>query len=337
MDAELSYNATADTARSRLPKKKRTKNSNKIKKPEGTYACQVCYLEFNRPYNLKRHMMKHTGTHIECKVCLKKCYSQWELKKHTEISHVRALNCELCEKTFKSVEGLRRHNLSVHVMSFKYECKICSKGFHQENQLELHFNSCHLNFRFHCKAFGCFNSFANKKLLCDHKKKFHPELTPQKPYTPREKSRSDIKQYSCAKCGKTYQWASSLSYHSNVCNAEKEAEQITTEPAKVPVPETQQLPAQLDPLPVQQLEQIQPPPKLIQDQHVQEQLQQQQQQQQLTQQENIVIKEQLHEQLQQQAHQESIGYHDQGQVHVHEITPQNIVLPMVSTHHITPW
>merc|ERR1712173_435035 len=73
--------------------------------------CSICGLSFVKPFDLKVHLLKHSGEqpHL-CNVCNKSFRTERLLKTHLNThSEEKQFNCETCGKTFKSQSGLKQH------------------------------------------------------------------------------------------------------------------------------------------------------------------------------------------------------------------------------------
>lgn len=84
--------------------KSRISNHNKLRveytKPQFSVKCKVCDKSLTTNYNLKRHMMIHTGEHpYSCDICNKRLREFSDLKKH-RWTHIRnsSFNCMMCHK-----------------------------------------------------------------------------------------------------------------------------------------------------------------------------------------------------------------------------------------------
>ena len=81
---------------------------------ESNFNCLYCGKRYKNNYNLKRHLMKHTGIYrFTCPVCGKGFTENCKLRKHFEI-HIRTpIKCEFCKYTFQN-----NVTLDVHLQKF---------------------------------------------------------------------------------------------------------------------------------------------------------------------------------------------------------------------------
>jgi hypothetical protein len=93
---------------------------------QSTYECPLCGKEVVSKYNLKRHMMIHTGKfHFENLHLLPFLISSLFFLNSGE----KPYNCEICNKGFRECSDLRKHK-KVHVNGSKlFECTICLRSF----------------------------------------------------------------------------------------------------------------------------------------------------------------------------------------------------------------
>jgi len=124
---------------------KKTKDKSKSERG-GSAVCFVCGQSFKKPYDLKVHMVTHTGD---------KPYS-----------------CELCPTRFAFKNGVARHMKTVHA-SDKQICPECGKGFTQKSSLETHIKIVHLGIRNEKKNYfceDCGKSFIRSKFVIHEKR-----------------------------------------------------------------------------------------------------------------------------------------------------------------------
>lgn len=87
--------------------------------------CTLCAKLFARPYNLKKHMVLHSGeTPFSCNECDLSFPSEFYLNKHIATN-------------FKSLCGVKAH-MSLHSGEMPYECNDCGKHFRLKVTLKEH-------------------------------------------------------------------------------------------------------------------------------------------------------------------------------------------------------
>ena len=81
---------------------------------ESNFNCLYCGKRYKNNYNLKRHLMKHTGIYrFTCPVCGKGFTENCKLRKHFEIHIKTPIKCEFCKYTFQN-----NVTLDVHLQKF---------------------------------------------------------------------------------------------------------------------------------------------------------------------------------------------------------------------------
>uniref|UniRef100_UPI00398EE6EF zinc finger and BTB domain-containing protein 11 isoform X2 n=1 Tax=Pristiophorus japonicus TaxID=55135 RepID=UPI00398EE6EF len=155
------------------------------------FICDICGKTLPKPYNLRLHMLKHTGVkpHV-CKLCGKTFGYKHSLRLH--MAHhegKREFSCEVCEKSFATKRSLQEHN-SVHTGESKYLCSTCGKCFKRASGLSKHLKR-HLPKpevrSFQCTQ--CERSFYEARDLQQHMYKH-----------------LGVKPFQCQICGKCYSW-----------------------------------------------------------------------------------------------------------------------------------
>ncbi|KAH9403489.1 hypothetical protein TYRP_015383 [Tyrophagus putrescentiae] len=125
-----------------------------------SHKCQQCNKSFDRPFELKRHKLVHTGVRPhKCTICSKSFTQLGNLQTHQLIhTGVRPHKCTVCSKSFKLMSHLQRHQL-VHTDIQPHKCTVCSKSFKRKDELQQH-QLVHTDIRAHkCKFTATLDHF----------------------------------------------------------------------------------------------------------------------------------------------------------------------------------
>ena len=89
--------------------------------------CIVCDKVFIRGFDLKSHMLKHTGERPhKCDVCKTMFRHRYDLKSHMLVhTGEKPIQCNVCGTKFKQTHSLRRHML-IHTGEKPHKCDVCS-------------------------------------------------------------------------------------------------------------------------------------------------------------------------------------------------------------------
>ncbi|GBM90597.1 Zinc finger protein 90 [Araneus ventricosus] len=143
-------------------------NSMKKKKfPFVPYRCDTCGKAFRFSSSFKRHLEKHTLSHI-CNICNASFPTQLLCHQH-KLQHVKMKvhKCEECGKIFQRPHQLTIH-MQVHKNDKKYHCKECDTTYCYKTSLMRHALKYHSpdSQKFQCDV--CGELFKTKKMLNGH-------------------------------------------------------------------------------------------------------------------------------------------------------------------------
>jgi len=168
-------------------------------------ACDQCGRAFKSPYDLKRHLITHTGEkQFQCQVCFRSFGLKHALKRHEQTHETGNLECHICQKLFPHEKMLERH-IATHEKKGSHVCVHCGQGFNQKWSLTEHERKHTGDNPFSCEE--CDAKFSSKRKLKDHYISAHSESHP-KPYV-------------CSLCGKGFKRNTELSSHMNTHTGER--------------------------------------------------------------------------------------------------------------------
>lgn len=182
-----------------------TGGPNGNRKNSSNYECRICGKEVVSKYNLKRHMMIHTGEKpYNCEICNKGFRECSDLRKHKKV-HVngnKIFKCTTCTRQFPTYkankcyfceEDTDNNDLvstttvgiknSLEILSSKYRCLYCSCTTFSSTELKLHIQTFHSGLDLTCsninrieadsppkmyKCTICEKSFRSKEFLQIH-------------------------------------------------------------------------------------------------------------------------------------------------------------------------
>ncbi|KAK2162423.1 hypothetical protein LSH36_99g07024 [Paralvinella palmiformis] len=107
-----------------------------------TFVCIYCNKHFETRYQLKRHLLTHSGKrqHV-CTICQAAFVLSSSLWHHMQTHSTRKNHiCVECGQAFLRSTGLRLHR-KTHTSSKDHICNICGQAFHQKGNLKAHINA----------------------------------------------------------------------------------------------------------------------------------------------------------------------------------------------------
>ena len=159
------------------------------------YRCDKCTHVTKRKFNLQRHLiMMHGSTRDQkCSICGKGYksgnYLAIHMRKHSDqFKYI----CPVCSEGFFKKSHLKKH-VVCHMTTNVYKCKHCDEQFSCYRDLRKHIKSKHKDLDLVYTCLVCANAFASDDDLKSHIQSDH--------------------QMACTVCGKTYNYHSSLLYH----------------------------------------------------------------------------------------------------------------------------
>ncbi|KAJ8719292.1 hypothetical protein PYW08_011467 [Mythimna loreyi] len=217
--------------------------------PSVTHTCPKCHKVFNRKYNFKLHLKRHSAEREWwCARCGASAVSRWLAARHcsprarracpvpgcgktytstTNLSvHLRTHNgerpfeCNDCGKKFSSKNTLQIH-IRIHTGALPYICPICGKQF-RTNKLSVHMLT-HGGVRLACARAACGKLFASRAALQRHARAHAAGGAPRAPPA-----------HACALCSARYHHKQSLNKH------------VKKQHAQLPVPAAREEPDEVD-------------------------------------------------------------------------------------------
>lgn len=163
------------------------------------FKCFHCFELFPSSFCLRSHLNKDHGEDVFtviCDTCNEIFSTQYELNSHLKMSKSCRLKCGNCETSFRRTGYFKYHIRVQHDKGAGYECKLCSKRFVAELNLDIQFSAAHSGEEpYKCEK--CTSTFSHPYSLKNHMK--HTNC-------------SGIV-YSCSLCPKTYRIKASVSRH----------------------------------------------------------------------------------------------------------------------------
>ena len=178
-------------------------NENRHKK----YGCDDCGKEFNRKFNLERHIetvhLNMFKKEHKCDICEKAFGRRDVLQRHVLLIHLspKKFKCQKCDMSFANKENLKRHFESNHHENRPHVCDQCGKAFGHQCTLRVHMENVHENVKpFKCGI--CDKSFGQKGHLDRHVKAIHENSRPRPPVAKLPTENSNLRK--CETCGKEF-------------------------------------------------------------------------------------------------------------------------------------
>ncbi|XP_072045870.1 uncharacterized protein [Amphiura filiformis] len=203
-------------------------------KPEDTFACHLCPMQFSKLAQLKSHN-KYSHANMnprrwKCNMCVRAFNSQSKLNVHIWVHMgVRPHRCEQCDKTFTDPSNLRQHKL-IHAGVKKFTCSLCNKGFRQKAHLESHLVIHTGEKKLKCKY--CDLMFARPNDVTQHMYKHTKEKEVNCTICGRAfwrnghlkkhmKMHSGERDFQCTQCKKSFLTSYHLKRHMQICKGPK--------------------------------------------------------------------------------------------------------------------
>ncbi|CAL4065787.1 unnamed protein product, partial [Meganyctiphanes norvegica] len=188
----------------------------------GVYQCEKCGNAFKYQYLLNSHKRQaHQGSEVpfQCPACGAEYPSLYDLKRHL-LTHtgVDLHRCQVCGQGFPEPTALKQHILTHSTGPEKApRCESCGTEFPSKNELTRHIvkyqGTCNPNKTESVRCVTCNMELANLEALKEHRKTQHPSS---------EVSNGNIKKgFECDYCGKNFNCRSNLRDHLVVHTGEK--------------------------------------------------------------------------------------------------------------------
>ena len=106
-------------------------------------TCHICNAKFSRTFTLRRHLKSHSeegSKRFECLVCHKSFSRSWTLQRHTMIHDGNEpFICSVCGERFIFKILLTEHMFDKHCAeSNQYKCHVCDRSYNTHRKLNAH-------------------------------------------------------------------------------------------------------------------------------------------------------------------------------------------------------
>ncbi|XP_055691459.1 zinc finger protein 208-like [Lutzomyia longipalpis] len=103
-------------------------------------TCPFCQKTFNHLFQLKQHIVVHSGLkEFKCPKCKKEFLSEVLMQSHLSTVHTKERHpCKQCGKVFKNSDYLRRHERRHKYSIIRYECCFCDLVYDSRDKLKFH-------------------------------------------------------------------------------------------------------------------------------------------------------------------------------------------------------
>lgn len=112
-------------------------------KKKKEHCCPECKDVFASRSAFAIHFrINHTNDYVQCTYCFRKFDTEYNLKRHI-VGHTgeKSFKCPVCSKTFPRNNNLKQH-MWIHKEVKRFECKLCNKQFTQKISWKTHMR-CH--------------------------------------------------------------------------------------------------------------------------------------------------------------------------------------------------
>lgn len=162
-----------------------------------TFKCDMCPMEFDTRRKFYYHKEMHKGQTFSCIKCTFTSKTKSNLEQHLTNVHAENVTykfeCKLCTKLFK-YKNTYDYHMKLHAGKKPYQCSICGVAFLTRNYLDLHTKSVHSTETFKCTI--CNKEFNSMRCLKRH-----------------SKSHTDDRTHRCTICDNNFKTSETLRKH----------------------------------------------------------------------------------------------------------------------------